>query len=105
PRRDPYTGKTRGASSSLASGLCAAARTGPGLSGHGPDLAMVDHRTRSSLPGGDLFLAFLRKALEGNVRRRAGVRAGHAVVLFADAVRAAASRSAAGAAVRRHRRH
>ena len=47
-----------------------------------------------SLQGADLFLALLRKALEGNVRRRAGLGARHAVVLSADAVRAAASRSA-----------
>ena len=45
--------------------------------------------------GADLFLALLRKAVEGDVRRRAGVGAGHAVVLSADAVRAAAARSAA----------
>ena len=50
---------------------------------------------RQSVHGGDLFLAFLRKALEGDVRRRAGLGAGHAVVLSADPVRASASRSAA----------
>ena len=48
-----------------------------------------------SVPGADLFLALLREAVEGDVRRRAGVGARHAVVVSADAVRAAASRSAA----------
>ena len=54
-----------------------------------------------SVPGADLFLALLREAVEGNVRRRAGVGAGHAMVVSADPVRAAASRSAAGSADRR----
>ena len=71
----------------------------------GTDVAVVDPRARQSPACADLLLALLRKAVEGDVRRRAGVGAGHAVVLSADAVCAAAARSAAGAACRRHRRH
>ncbi len=77
--------------------LCAAARPDPRLPRDGADLAVVDHGARQSIPGPDLLLALLREAVEGNVRRRAGVGAGHALVVSADAVRAAASRSAAGA--------
>ena len=43
------------------------------------------------LPGADLLLAFLREAVEGNVRRRAGIGAGYALVVPADPVRAPAS--------------
>ena len=39
----------------------------------------------------ELFLPLLREAVEGNVRWRAGVGAGHALVVSADLVRAAAS--------------
>ena len=85
--------------------LRAAARPGVRLSRHGADLAVVDHGAGQSVPCPDLFLALLREAVEGNVRRRAGVGAGYAVVVSADAVRPAASRSAAGPVRRRHRRH
>jgi len=54
---------------------------------HGAALAVVDHRARQSLAGRNLFLAFLRETMEGNVRRGAGISAGHAVVLSAHAVR------------------
>ena len=100
----PHAGPARSGASLRPCRLRAAARPGLRLSRHGPDLAVVDHGTRSSVRGADLFLALLRKALEGDVRRRAGVGAGHAVVLSADPVRAAAARSAAGAADRRRRR-
>ena len=83
---------------------CAAARPDPRLPHHGSDLAMVDHGAGQSVPGPDLFLALLREAVEGNVRRRAGVGAGHAVVISADPVRAPASRSAARAFHRRRAR-
>ena len=85
--------------------LRAAARPRLRLPADGAGVAVVDHGAGQSVPGADLFLAFLREALEGNVRRRAGLGARHAVVVSADAVRAAASRSAAGASGCRHRRH
>src|SRR5436305_154812 len=34
------------------------------LSRHGPDVAVVDHGAGASVPGADLFLALLRKAVE-----------------------------------------
>ena len=83
----------------------AAARPRARIPDHGPGVAVVDHGGGPSLQGADLFLALLRKALEGNVRRRAGLGAGYAVVLSADAVRAAASRNIARAPARRRRRH
>src|SRR6266513_1537741 len=72
---------------------------------HGADLALVDHGGRQSLSRPDLLLALLREAVEGNVRRRAGVGAGYAVVVSADPVRTAASRNTAWSGDRRCRRH
>src|SRR5207247_2168591 len=83
----------------------AAARADPWLPRDGADLALVDHRARQSVSCLDLFLELLREAVEGNVRRCAGFGAGHAVVVSADAVRAAASGSAARAWHRRRGDH
>ena len=103
--RGPQPGRARSDQALPACALCADARPDPRLSRDGADLAVVDHGAGQSVPGADLFLALLREAVEGNVRRRAGVGARHALVVSADAVRAAASRSAARAFDRRHRRH
>ena len=101
--------RTQGAADALrrlrACRLRAAARPDPRLSHHGTDLALVDHGARQPVSRGDLFLALLRKAVEGNVRWRAGLGAGHALVVSADAVRVAASGNSAWSWRRRHRRH
>ena len=89
-------GRAQGHPSLRSCRLRAAAGSRLGIPDHGAGVAVVDHEAGKSVAGADLFLAFLREALEGNVRRRAGVGSRHAVVVSADAVRAAASRSAAG---------
>ena len=105
PGGTAHRGRARGGPAFRPCRLRAAARPRVRLSRDGPDLAVVDHGARQSLRGPDLFLALLREALEGDVRRRDRVRARHALVLSADAVRAAAARSDAGADGRRRVRH
>ena len=100
---DPNQRRARSRATLPARTLRADARPDPRLPRDGADLAVVDHGAGQSVPGADLFLALLREAVEGNVRRRAGVGARHALVVSADAVRAAASRSAARSPDRRRR--
>src|SRR5215217_2127528 len=66
--------------------LRARARPDPRLSRDGADLAMVDHAAGQSADGPDVFLAILREALEGDVRRRTGFGARYALVLSAHAI-------------------
>ena len=96
-RGSPHARRAQGRPSLRSCRLRAAARPRLRIPADGAGVAVVDHEAGQSVPGADLLLAFLRETLEGNVRRRAGLGARHAVVVSADAVRAAASRSAAGA--------
>ncbi len=105
PGGGPHARHARSRQTICACRLRAAAQSGSRLPHHGADLAMVGDRSRQSVPGPHLFLALLREAVEGNVRRRTGVGAGHALVVSADPVRAATPRSAARAVRCRRRRH
>ena len=55
---------------------------------HGPGLAVVGAGTAQSAARGRIFLGILREALEGNVRGRADLGAGHAAQLHPGSVRA-----------------
>src|SRR5439155_23238411 len=95
PGGDPHPQRARSCPSLCACGLRPAAGPDPRLPRHGRDLAVVDHGTGQSLRCPDLLLAFLREAVEGNVRWRTGVCARYALVVSADPLCAAAPRSAA----------
>ena len=69
----------------------ARARAAARLCGHGAGLAVVGDRSAQSVSRGRIFLAFLREALAGAVRRPSDLRSGHAAQLRADAVRAQAA--------------
>ena len=75
-----------GGSSGHARPRCAA-----GLCGDGAGLALGGDRSAQSVPRDRIFLAFLRKAMAGTVRRPADLRSRHAAQLRADAVRAQAA--------------